>query len=237
MSTQATNPWFGLSMTLVGVIIGYGVAIATGGGMLPAANNAPTAQAPTPSEPAPAPTPTYDDLIPFDENEDYYKGDPNAPIVMIEYSDYECPFCQRHHPTLEQVLENYPDDIVWVYRHYPLSFHPNAKPAAEAAECVGEIAGNDAFWDFSDLVFESGPAVANHVGYVEQLGIDTQEFQDCVDSGRYSEKVDNQLAQGSTAGVRGTPGTFLQNVETGETRYISGAQPYANIKSMIDSML
>ena len=240
-SQQSSNPWFGLSMALVGVIVGYGTAIVSGGTLMRgAADKAPVVQNPTPT-PTPTPTPqpeaNYDKLIAFDPEVDYYRGNPNAKVAMIEYSDYECPFCQRHHPTMQAALDEYGDDVVWVFRHYPLSFHPNAQPAAEAAECVGEIAGNDKFWEFTDIVFEQGAASVNHEAYAEQIGVDITAFTTCVDSGKYAEKVQQQLAQGTEAGVRGTPGTFLFNVDTKETKYISGAQPLANIKTAIDGLL
>ena len=239
-STQQSNPWFGLSMALAGVIVGYGVAMATGGGVVPA-QVAPTPEAkptptPAPSQPTAA-APSYDNLIAFNEDDDYYKGNPDAKITIIEYSDYECPFCQRHHPTIQQAVDEYGDDVVWIYRHYPLSFHSNAKPAAEAAECVGELAGNEKFWEFTDMVYERGSEIAKLAGYIAEIGVDKAAFDGCMESAKYSEKVDQQLADGTKAGVRGTPGTFVTNTETGETEYISGAQPYTNLKAAIDRLM
>lgn len=239
MADSSSNPWFGVSMALVGVIVGYGIAMGTNAGIPTSDGNAPTAAAvptPTPSPtPAARPTPSAKDVVKVDPKEDHIMGDPDALISIIEYSDYECPFCVRHHPTVAKLVEAN-DDVNWVYRHFPLSFHPNAAIAAEGSECVTELGGNDAFWEFTDLVMESGPKKENLAGYAEQVGVDVAKFNDCLDSGKYAQKVKDQMAGGSAGGVTGTPGNIVINNKTGETRLISGAQPAENFQAAIEAL-
>lgn len=236
MSTSNANPWFGVSMVLIGVIVGYGVAMGTNTAPTPSA--APKAAvadaAPTPT-PTPTAAPSAKDLPEIDFDRDHIRGNEDADIFVVEYSDYECPFCSRHHPTLAQLLDAN-DDIAVVYRHFPLSFHPAAQPLAEASECVWEQGGNDAFWKFTDMVFEQGATVSKIVEYANASGVNGDQVQDCVDSGKYADYVANDMAGGSAAGVTGTPGNVVINVKSGESRLVSGAQPAASFQAAIDAL-
>ena len=231
-SNVPSNPWFGISMGLIGVIVGYGIAMGTLESK-PSPTQPPSGQQAQVQPQAPEVT----DVVAPDSDVDHINGNVNATISLIEYSDFECPFCQRHHPTMQQALDEYGDEVNWVYRHYPLPFHANARPAALASECVADMAGNEAFWDFVDIIFERGPDQASLAEYAEDMGLDDSDFQDCMESEKFGEKVDEQLAEGTSAGVKGTPGTIVYNNKTEETRYISGAQPYANVKAAIDELL
>jgi protein-disulfide isomerase len=169
---------------------------------------------------------------------DHLKGNPDAKVVIVEYSDYECPFCQRFHPTVQQALDEYGDDVAWVYRHYPLTFiHPKAQEAAESAECVAELAGNDAFWEFSDLVFEGTPESLQDISSLAvQVGANQSEFEACVESEKYADLVQEQLDSGSAIGINGTPGTVIVN-QNGDAWLVPGAVPYESLKQTIDEAL
>lgn len=198
-------------------------------------NGAPSA----PSAPAPREAGEVDPVT----AEDWVRGDRNARIVLIEYSDTECPFCQRFHPTAQQVVDEYDGEVMWVYRHFPLtSIHSKAPKEAEATECAGELGGNDGFWAMLDKIFEVTPAnngldLDILPDLAEEVGLNRQAFTECLDSGRYASKVDAQLKSGTKAGVTGTPGNILLDTETGETLLLPGALPFAQMQQAIDQML
>lgn len=161
------------------------------------------------------------------------KGDENAPVTITEWSDFECPFCTRfYEQTYPQIIEEYVETgkVKFVYRHFPLNFHPNAQKAAEATECALE---QDKFWEMHDVLFEKGVSggVASFKQYAQDLGLDTEEFNECLDSGRMADEVANDMREGQDAGVRGTPG-FLVN-----DQLVSGAQPFENFKTIIEAEL
>lgn len=171
---------------------------------------------------------------------DHIKGDfAKADVFLIEYSDMECPFCKRFHPTMEQVVQAYGTKVAWVYRHFPLSFHANAQKEAEASECVAELGGNTAFWKFTDLIYErttsggTGFALADLPALARESGVNEAKFKSCLDSGKYAQKVQQDMTEGQQAGVTGTPGTVLLT-RSGETRIISGAQPFEQVKATLD---
>ncbi len=199
-------------------------------------NTAPVAPSPTP-QPDPVGT-----VIPVGAD-DHVRGDLNkADVVLIEYSDYECPFCKRFHPTTQEVLKFYGDKVALVYRHFPLSFHVNAQKEAEASECVAELGGNDAFWKFTDVIFErteaggTGFALAALPALAKEIGVSESKFKTCLDSGKFAQKVKDQMSGGEAAGISGTPGTIALG-KNGVTQMISGAQPIDAVKATIDSML
>lgn len=161
---------------------------------------------------------------PVDEN-DHIRGNPNAPILLVEYSDYDCPFCSQFHETMQRVMEKYGTDgsVAWVYRHFPIvQLHPNAPEIAAASECVAELGGNEAFWTFTDLVFAEKPIeerggqrvlgftdTARLPEFAEAAGVDQSRFELCANSGKYDEAVQASVEEAQAAGGRGTPHTLI----------------------------
>lgn len=178
-------------------------------------------------------------IVPISD-EDHIKGSKDAKIILIEYSDLECPFCSTFHATAQQIKDEYGDDLAWVYRHFPLDMiHNRARPAAVASECVTEIGGNDSFWAFIGEIFEDQEGNLTDVGLrtvVANIGLDAGEFANCLDAGDYEDKVEGQYQGGLTAGVNGTPGNFILN-DKGEAWLVPGAVPFEAMKKAIDLAL
>ncbi len=168
---------------------------------------------------------------------DHIRGNINAEVTIVEYSDLECPFCKRFHETMKQALAEYGDKVRWVYKHFPLDqLHPKADKEAEAAECAGELGGNDAFWAYIDKIFEVTPSnngldPALLPAIAQDLGLDRGKFESCLSSGKYAELVEAQFQEGMRLGVDGTPGSFVN----GER--VRGAVPFEALKGIIDAQL
>ncbi len=175
--------------------------------------------------------------IPEVTDADHVRGAANPQVYLIEYSDYECPFCSRFHPTAQQVLDEYGDNVAWVYRHFPLDqLHPKARPAAEASECVSELGGEDAFWQFTDNLFADQSKLSDLEAAAVEVGINATAFNNCIDSGKFADLVEEQMQGGTTAGVRGTPGNFLLTTD-GEAWFLPGAFPFEQFQTAIDEAL
>ncbi len=201
------------------------------------------AVAPTGAQPPtdPAPAQPAGKVKPISK-EDHVRGNEKASVTLIEYSDFECPFCKRFHPTVLQLMKEYDGKVKWVYRHFPLSFHVNAQKEAEASECAAAVGGNDAFWKYTDTIYErttsngTGFALDQLVPLAKELGIDEGKFKECLDSGKMAQKVQNDFTEGQAAGVDGTPGNILL-AKDGTSVIVPGAVPYETLKSQVDQML
>lgn len=191
--------------------------------------------------PSIAPNPTQPEAGPIElelSDDDWIRGDKNAKITIVEYSDFDCPFCTRHHATMKQILEAYPKDVNWVYRHFPLAqLHPNAEKKARAAECVGSLAGADAFWKFSDSLFdgEEGGTDAELGPLAAAAGANQSKFLTCLANEDFADVVDNDTQTALSAGGSGTP---YNVIVAGDQRIpVNGAVPFEQFKSIIDSLL
>ena len=249
--SSSSSAWLGFALGLLGgvaassLVIGLVVGFWIAGSMPGLPRTAGTVAANIPSAPSP---PTVPDAAPAKAvqpvgTQDHVRGNPKAAVTVIEYSDFECPFCKRHAPTMAQILQTYTDDVNLVFRHFPLSFHQNAEKEAEASECVAELGGNDAFWKFHDYVFDK--TTSNGTGFaLDQLpvaakavGVSDAKFKLCLDSGKYAKLVQDQMQGAIDAGVQGTPGNFVINNKTKESKILSGAVPFSAFQSSIDAIL
>ncbi|MDP2632061.1 MAG: thioredoxin domain-containing protein [Candidatus Uhrbacteria bacterium] len=173
---------------------------------------------------------------------DHTRGSENPDIIWIEYSDFECPYCKRFYPVVNQTLEKYGDRVQFIYRHFPFPTHVGAEAKAIASECVNEIAGEDAFWLFHDIMFEfsntdgTGIEVADLEPIVGQIGINTQVFSNCLESGRYDDRVTTDLVIATQAGVKGTPTSFVIGPD-GSVQVVEGAASFSKVESIIIEML
>lgn len=193
------------------------------------------------NSPTTAPSKSLNSMPKLTKN-DHILGSLSADIVLVEYSDLECPFCKTFHSTMQQVVKDYGDKVAWVYRQYPLSFHQNAQKEAEASECVAELGGNEMFWKYIDAIYER--TTSNGTGFAldklqplaEEVGVDGAKFKQCLDSGKYAKKVQDDEAGGAAAGIQGTPGTIIVT-KSGKKDLISGALPIDKVKAQIDALL
>src|SRR3989338_6689654 len=224
---------------IVSAIIIAGIIIA--GAVLLKDTKAPNAIIPS-NSPGNLPAPSARPVT----SSDHIIGNINAKIVIVEYSDLECPYCKVFHQTMHKVVSDNSGNVAWVFRHYPIpQLHPKAFREAEATECAWGQGGNNAFWKYTDRLFEVTPSnnrledseLTNIASYV---GLNLPSFNDCLSSGKYKEKVQADVEDGLKAGLnqqgRGTPfSLILKKGEIVDT--IPGAEPYEMVKQKIDSLL
>ena len=154
-------------------------------------------------------------------------GGAKAPVTIIEFSDFQCPFCKRGEESVQKVFDTYGDKVRIVFRNYPLPFHERARPAAEAAACAN---AQGKFWEYNKKLFANQNALSddNLKTYAKDLGLDSAKFEDCYAKKQFSADIDKDIADGAAAGVNGTPAFFING------RSLSGAQPFEKFKEVID---
>lgn len=192
-----------------------------------------TPTAPVPTAPGAPAAPTVVDVS---ADDDPVKGDKDAPVEIIEFSDYECPFCEKFYSgALPQIEEQYikTGKVKLIYRDLPLPMHPNAPKAAEAANCAREQGGDEGYYEFHDKLFANYRtlSVDNLKQYAADEGLDTGAFNECLDSGKYADEVKKDMADGQAAGVSGTPSFFINGIK------LVGAQPFSQFQPIIEAEL
>lgn len=188
------------------------------------------------------PTAQNIDIRPIDST-DHILGNPNAPIVIVEYSDTECPYCKEFHSTMRQIMDTYGEkgQVAWVYRHFPIAeLHPKAIKEAVATECAAELGGNDAFWKFTNRLYEITPAnngldLARLPELAKEVGLNVTAFNTCLESTKHNARIEADFNEAVKAGGRGTPFSII--LAGGQKTPMSGAYPYPALKSVIDTIL
>ena len=184
----------------------------------------------------------YEDVKPI-SREDHIRDSRNAQILLVEYSDLECPFCKEFHPVILQAIKDYQGQFALVFRHFPLDLkHPKARKEAEATECAGELGGEKGFWNMVDKIFEVTPSnnglnLDDLPKLAGQIGLNQQSFKNCLDSGKFVKKVEDDYQSGIKAKVTGTPGDILINTKTKKIVTLPGYVSLEQLKQAIDSLL
>jgi len=158
-------------------------------------------------------------------------GPEDAPVTIVEFSDYQCPYCKRAEPVIKQVLERYPEQVRFVYRHFPLDrIHPQARPAAEAAACADE---QGLFWEFHEQLFAPDAKFDDTAleAYAVEAGVDMDGFRSCLGERRTQALVEGDLQAGRSAGVSGTPAFFVNGIR------LTGARPFDEFVELIEQEL
>jgi protein-disulfide isomerase len=196
------------------------------------ANNVPTTQ-----------SDSLDKINPITKT-DHIRGNPNAPVIIVEYSDTECPFCGRFHETMKRIMDEYgkAGKVAWVYRHYPLDqLHPKARHESVALECAYELGGNEKFWEYTDRIYSITPAnngldVTELPKIAEFVGLDVAKFNTCLASTKHDARIEADIRNASLTGGNGTPWSIIISKD-GKKTSLNGAYPYENVKQIIDSLL
>ena len=188
--------------------------------------------------------------VPTLTKDDHTRGAKNAKVVMITYSDYECPYCNRWHPTLNALIDKYSDKITFAYRQFPLSFHAHAQKLAETGECVADYASEDAFWKFTDSVYEkmADKSIYTTEGESQIItdntiltlaanaGANQNDIASCLAAGEKTEIVKTMMDGAAAGGIGGTPSTLIIS-KKGGYELIPGALPLAEVEAMLENHL
>lgn len=234
---QSTTLTIPIAIVIAGVLIAGAVYLGTSkGAPTTAVNN---------QQPQQAPQQTGDlEAMKAISGSDHIRGNPDAPVKIVEYSDTECPFCKRFHTTMQEVMNEYGKDgkVAWVYRHFPLDqLHSKARKEAVALECANEQGGNDKFWSYADRLYEITPAnngldPAELPKIAQYVGLDVAKFNTCLGSTKYDQHIEDEVQNATATGGNGTPWSIVVG-KNGKKYPLSGAQPLASVKQLIEIAL
>ena len=185
---------------------------------------------------APAGTKLIEEEVLAISDEDHVLGPKDPDVYFIEYSDFRCGYCGLFHDTIQEILKTYDGKVAWVYRHTP--YQPGGNEAAIASECIAELAGEEAFWEYSDRVFKNQKSLSTqwHADMAAELGVDGDKYAECISSGRYDDLIAKHTMNAQGLGGQGTPFNVLLTKEGGVVK-CSGAQPLENVKIFVDRAL
>jgi protein-disulfide isomerase len=234
---QTTALTIPIAIIIAGVLIAGAVYLGTSKGASTTAGNN--------QQPQQAPQQTGDlESMKAISSSDHIRGNPDAPVKIVEYSDTECPFCKRFHTTMQEVMSEYGKDgkVAWIYRHFPLDqLHSKARKEAVALECANEQGGNDKFWSYADRLYEITPAnngldPAELPKIAQYVGLDIAKFNTCLASTKYDAHIEEEVQNATATGGNGTPWRIVVG-KNGKKYPLSGAQPISAVKQLIDLAL
>lgn len=229
---QSKNLAVPIAIVVAGALIGVSLFFAAKSAPAPVANTNTPDTGTTQTKPIPAVT-----------SADHIRGSMDAPLVIVQYTDLECPFCKQFDGTMKQVVAAYGGKVAWVLRNFPLQqLHPNAPKLALGAECAGSLGGNDAYWKFIDSIFVQSPIntffdMSKLTQTAKDVGVDSKKFDACVTAGTFQEKISAEFNDAVQAGGQGTPFSVIIVKKTGKQIVVPGSQPLENLKAIIDGAL
>jgi protein-disulfide isomerase len=185
------------------------------------------------------------DVVRTIDANDHILGSASARVLVVEYSDTECPYCKNFHATMNSIMQDYGKDgkVAWVYRHYPIvSLHSKSPKEAEATECAGSLGGNSKFWEFINKLYETTPSnngldPKELTNIAKVVGLSSSAFDTCLNSGEFTPRVNADVNNAHEIGINGTPYSVIIDTKTNQYYPIEGAYPYAQVKSAIDLIL
>lgn len=224
-----------ISIIIAGLLIAGGIYL----------NGRITKESPTTTQKQQQASENLSDVIrPIDAN-DHILGSSKARILVVEYSDTECPFCKDFHNTMNSIMQEYGKDgnVAWVYRHFPIAgLHSKSPKEAEATECAASLGGNSKFWEYTNKLYETTPSnngldPKQLTTIATQVGLSSTAFDTCLNSGEFTSRVNADIKNAQELGITGTPNSIVIDTKTNEFHSINGAYPYAQVKSVIDLIL